>query len=316
MAKKLSIKKPALKKISIQRPTRQTFTSTKFIATTLILVSLVLLGGSAYVWYNRIFSDTDRVFYGMLSRSLETDSITRTVTQKDSSRTANQTYYIAFSPQTTMESTTVVEQVGQDRQTSSVTTKTIGQKNADYVQYSKISIPQSQSGGSDFSKVLNQWAKRENNPEKGEQAQFLDEAIFTFIPFGNFSQENRADLIEMIKQKNVYTLSNSQISYQEGRPVMQMTVSIKPKALIEVLRQYAEYSGIGDQSLLNPADYEKAANIGVDVKIDMLSRHLTQLDFPGQTRSETYTAYGLNRNIEIPTKTQTIPELQSKLMGQ
>lgn len=278
----------------------------------MVLAGVALLAGSAFTWYDRIFSDTDRVFYGMLSRSLETDTVTRTVVQNEQSRNVDQTYYISFSPDTMIESSSTITQIGQDRTSSSVTTKTIGQKDTDYVQYSNIQIPQSQ-GGKDFSNVLNQWAKRNKNEETGQGAQFLNEAIFTFIPFGNFSQENRTELLDMIRAKKVYEISGGEVSYQNGRPVMDMKVSIKPKALIEVLVQYAELSGVGDRDLLNPEDYERAADVGVQIKVDMLSRHLTEIAFPGQTRKETYSAYGLNRRIEVPQQSISIEELQSRL---
>lgn len=319
MVKKPTIKKLRVPKVKLRKPARPTkqgfkrkLKSTKTWTVVMLLAGLVLFGGSAYAWYDKIFSDPERVFYGMLSRSLESDTVTRTVTQDESSRNVNQTYYISFSPETMIESSSTITQIGQDRSSSSVTTKTIGQKDTDYVQYSDIQIPQSQ-GGKDFSNVLNQWAKREKNEESGQQAQFLNEAIFTFIPFGNFSQENRTELLDMIRAKKVYKISEGEVSYQNGRPVMEMNVSIKPKALIEVLVQYAELSGVGDRDLLNPEDYERAADVGVRIKVDMMSRHLTEIAFPGQTRKETYTAYGLNRRIEVPKQSITVEELQSRL---
>jgi hypothetical protein len=313
MLKKLSLRRPRIK---LKKPTKAGLKSTKLLVTILLLSGTVLFAGSAYVWYKNIFSDTDRVFYGMIDNSLGTESVTRTVTQSESSRTIDQTYYMAFTPKTLIESSSTIEQISPDRSKSSVTTRTIGQQDTDFVQYSDISIPPSQnSGNSDFSKVLNQWAKRQKNEETGEQAQFLNEAIFTFIPFGNFSSENRDVLVNMIREKKVYTLSNPSVSYQQGRPIMDVTVSIKPKALIEVLREYSIMSGIGDKELLNPADYERAGNVGVQIKIDMLSRHLTEISFPGQTRKETYGSYGLNRNIVVPTQTISVEELQGRLQN-
>lgn len=312
---KTMLRKPNISKLKPRRPATVDLKSAKFWTSLLLLAGLILLGTSGYFWYKNVFSDADRVFYGMLSRSLETDSVTRQVTQDEASRSVNQTYYISFSPETVIESSSTIDQVGQDRSKSSVTTRTIGERDTDYVQYSEINVPQSLGSKNDFSKVLNQWAKRQNKQESGEQAQFLNEAIFTFIPFGNFSQENRTELINLIKQAQVYKISRSETSYQNGRPMMDLTVSIKPKALIEVLREYAAISGLGQQDLLDPSQYEKASDVSVQIKIDMLSRHLTNIDFPGETRKETYGSYGLNRNVSVPTGTISVEELQSRLQN-
>lgn len=315
MARKLTFKKPnrpSFKRSNLKKPNLSRLRTTETLILVLFFVGGVIFGTAGFVWYKHIFSNTERVFYGMLEKNLETDSVTRSVHQTQGAQTTNQSYYTEFSPKPLIESISKVEQVGRDRKVTSVTTHTVATKDSDYVQYTEINLAASDQGR-DFSKLLNQWAQRTENEETGEKPQFINEAIFTFIPFGNLSQENREDLLQLIKQKKVYEFRNGDISYQEGRPIMTMIVTIKPKALIEVLLEYSKMTGIGDQDMLDPAQYENAGNVGLELKIDMLSRHLQEINFPGQTRSEKYTAYGLNRSVKLPTNTISIDELQSRV---
>lgn len=278
---------------------------------------LLLFVGTGYTWYTQIFSNTDRVFYDMVAKGLETNSVSRVTTQSEAGQKAEQSYYISFSPNTVLESSSKVEQTDpKTNEKSSVTIKTIANKDSDYVSYSEMIVPKSAGQKNDFSKVLNQWAKQERDDKTGEKPQFLQEAIVTIIPFGNLSQENHSDLVKLIKQREVYSFKEGEISYQNGKPVMTIDVSIKPKALVEVLRQYTKVTGIGDLESLNPAEYEKVPDLSVQLKVDMISRHLLEINFPGQTRKETYGAYGLNRKVTIPSNTITLKDLQSRIQVQ
>lgn len=306
------MKKLRKPKLSTARTTKLNVRSVKFLTLSMMVIALGLFGGMGYIWYTKIFTDGDRIFYDMVSSSMETDSVTRHISQNEASRSESQTYLMSFTPQTVIKSTSTVEQIGQDRAKSSVTTETIGLKDVDYVRYTDINIPASDDK-TDYSKVLNSWAKREANKESGQAAQFLNEAVFTFVPFGNFSTENRATLMDLMKQKKVYVLNNGKITYEDGRPIYTVDVSIKPQGLVEVLKKYADLTGLGNQEMLDPSQYDDSNSFVVKMKVDMLSRHLKQLDYPGETRSESYSGYGLNSVTALPTQTISVEELQSKL---
>ena len=279
----------------------------------MLVVGLAGFAYSGYVWYTKIFSNTDRIFYGMVDKSLTTDSVTRSISQNDASRSENQAYYISFSPDSAIQSVSKVDQIGQDRQKSSVTTETMGTRTADYVSYKAIQIPSTGADQPDYSKVIGKWAKRDASGDSGQQAQFLNEAIFTFIPFGNFSQENKDKLTTILHEKNVYELNNSKITYEGGRPTLNVDVSINPRGLVETLKEYATITGLGNQDLLDPSQYDNNNSFVVGVKVDMLSRHLKKITYPGDTREETYEAYGLNKNIKLPEQTISVEDLQKQL---
>lgn len=298
---------------ALKRPSIN-FKSIRLWTFTLLISGLIVLGGGIYLWYTTIFTDEDRIFYGMVEESLKTDSVSRLITQNDSSRTENQNFFVTFTPTPLVNSISTVNQINQNREITTVSTETIGTRTEDFVRYTDINIPSSSGDTTDYSKVVNTWAKRDTNAEQGQGPQFLNEAIFTFIPFGNFPGADRAELMQLIRDKDVYRLGrDGKVVYDNARPVYEVTVSIKPRGLVEVLKRYEEMTGLGDASMLNPDQYADIHNFGIVVKIDMLTRHLRQVSYPGESRVETYEAYGLNRNIVLPETSISIEELQGRL---
>jgi hypothetical protein len=302
-----------LKKPTFTKPKLATFTSFRTLVSAAILVGVILLAGAGYVWFKNILTDPNRVFYGMIDKNLETDSVVRVVSQPSSSKSIEQSYYMSYTPALATESLSTIEQVGQDRQTSKVITRSIGTKDTDFVKYEKIDIPSGPEQG-DYSKLVNQWAKREKNPETGEAPQFLNEASFMFVPFGNLSHQDRDKLVKIMKDKKIYKIKKTSQDLSNGRATMDMEVDINPEGLITMLAEYVKITGLGDASQLNPDDYKETPDVSVNMNIDMLSRHLRSIKFAGDTtRVETYSAYGINREIKIPTNTISIEELQNRL---
>jgi hypothetical protein len=310
MAKK--IPRVSAKVPKLRRPSRASFKSFKVLVTGLLLLSIILLGGAGYVWYKNILTDSDRVFYGMLSKSLQTDSVSRTVTQTSSLRNVTQTYNLTYRPTPIAESETTIEQVGENRETNSVTTRSIGTKDVDYVQYTDIQIT-NVTGKPETKEILGQWAKRDKNTETGEAPQLLSEALFMFVPFGNLASEKREELVSKMRENKSYSFKEGKLEMSGLRPVMTYEVAIKPKALVEVLGAYVQETGIGDASQLDPASYEQAENVHVRITVDLLSRHLKEMTFIGDTRKETYSSYGVKRDIQLPKDTISISDLQTRL---
>lgn len=300
------------KKLNIWSPIKSFFTSFRGIMISLVLVGVLAFSASGYFWYTNMLTDSKHVFEGMLSESLQTNSVVRTVNQDTALKTVEQSYYVSF-PRATAESVTTIEQVGQDRQKTVVKTATIGTRNSDYVQYSDIQIPQL-IGKKDTSKLVGQWARRDSNPKTGETTQFLSESIFMFVPFGNFKPSDRQTLLDLMKKNQTYIYKQQgNVDFSSGRPTMTYHVTINPKSLVEVLSEYVKITGIGDPAQLNPADYEGSSNVDVEMTIDVLTRHIKDVKFLADSRKESYSSYGLDRNVVLPKQTITVEELQNRL---
>jgi hypothetical protein len=311
MAKKLpSVPKKAPK---LRRPTKSQLTSFRAVISYILVLSIVMLGVSGYYWYKNIFTDPDRVFYGMIEKNLSTPSISRTVNQQERLRSVEQTYRVFFQPVPYTESVTTIDQVGLDRQKSTVVTKSIGTKDDDFVQYKSINVP-SLGNKEKLSDIEGKWAKRVTSKESGQQPQFLTEAMFMFIPFGSMSPQQRDDLVNLMKENETYTYSTGKLELEGIRPVMTYDVRVKPEALVEVLAEYAKQTGVGDLSQLNPEEYKNSGDVQMRVTVDVLSRHLKTIDFD-DSRKETYTGYGLREKLVLPENPIAIDELQNRLQA-
>ncbi len=301
--------------MKVKKPTKagikKTVKSTKFLAGLLVVMALGGFGYSGYYWWNNSFMDKDEIFYGMLDKSLNTSSVLRTIDQTDSGRTEKQSVYLRYAPGIVFNSVSNLQQVDQNRNLSKVSTESFANKNGDFIRYTDISIANTSNDQADYTKLLNTWAKRSDNTNKGSQ--FLNEAAFTFVPFGNFSSEKRAELVNKLKDKKVYQLNGEKISYENGRPIYTAFASISPRGFVDVMRDYARATGVGDVQQLDPEQYDPKNSFTIQIKIDVISRHLKQIEYPGGERTEKYEAYGLFRNIEEPTSYISTEELQDRL---
>lgn len=314
---KLKLKKPNLK-LKIKKPTKagfkSTIKSTKFLVSLLLILGIAGFGYTAYYRYNNTFMDKESIFYGMLDKSLNTSSVLRSIEQDGGGKTEKQSIYLSFAPQITLHTKSSVEQITQSREHSLVATETYATKDSDFIRYTNIDVPKSEGDKTDYTKVLDTWAKRANNdPSGNKQSQFLDEAAFTFVPFGNFPDGKRAELVNNLRNRKVYQLTDTKITYDNGRPVYAGSVSINPRGFVEVMRDYAVATGVGNLDQLDPSQYENKNIFTIQVKIDVISRHLTLIQYPKGDRTEHYDAYGLYKKLDVPTKYISVEELQGRL---
>jgi len=317
MAKKPSktnqVAKKSSKNIFKKRVSKQTAILT--IALTVAVAAFVVSGA---FWWSRIFMNPDKVFQSMLANNLSSRSVSRNVVQNDPSNGVDQSTYVSFSaPEVVSQSRTVLSQKNRDRSTTTVTTETIGTKNTDLVRYVSAEGAEGLSIAGNIQGILGVWASRQPDTGKGESATFLNEAVFSVVPFGNLTQSQRSQLIDYINQQDVYQYNPVAVkkSFKNGRYIYTYNVQLSPKAFVGLLAKYVEVTGIGDSSQLDPSAYESAGPINLKMDIDILSRQLIEIDYGSNGRSETYPSRNLYRDIKIPTETIPFDELQKRLTG-
>jgi hypothetical protein len=310
--KKLPIKKLRLRR-SGKTPVANKSLSFKQGISLLVIVTLGLFGVSGYYWFQNIFSDPNRIISDMLDKSMQTTSVYRSVVQDNGQSNVNQNIFMSFTPKVVAQSVTDLKENSQIGETN-VTTETLGTKDTDFVRYTSIDVRNSPVKR-DFSKVVNQWSKRVNNPQTGEGISFLNDALFVAVPFGNLDQNQRTELKNEINKVNLYQYTNAKREFVSGRPVMNYTIQLDPKALVTVLAKYVQVTGVGAGAVLDPTAYEGAAKIQLQLKVDMLSRHINTIDFVSSGRKESYHGYNVAHKIDLPTKTIGTDELQTRLQA-
>lgn len=276
-----------------------------------ILATVFLFGASGYYWYQNIFTNPDRVLNDMLDKSLQASTVQRRVSQSQGDSSLNQAVFVSFSPKVLTESVSELNEITTLGRTI-VKTENIGTQNADFVRYTDIEVSGDRTGR-DFSKVTGIWGKRESQAESGQPASFLRDALFTAVPFGNLNNSQRDELKSEIKRVSLYQYKEAKKEYIDGRPVMTYQIDLDPHALVTVLAKYSEITGLGKSPELNPAMYEGAQRVPLNISVDLLSRHVSTIGFRGSDRLETYGAYNMFLNIDEPQDTIDINELQNRL---
>ncbi len=293
-------------------PAAQTGISFRQAAGGLLVLSIALLGISGWFWWSGVVMNSDRAFNDMLSRSLQTDSVTRQVAQNNAQGSVDQLVRLDLSPTPTAQTVTKVKQPG-PKGPSLVTTETIGTQQQDYIRYRSISSP-SVANADDVKKVVGTWGTREAGTAP---ATFFDEAVIGLVPFGNLNSADRQAIRKLQNNQNVYSYTKVDRARQNGRPVFIYKVSIGPQALIASLAEYSKLTGLGDSSQLDPKDkaYANMPPLKVDMTVDALSRQLTRIKYSDSARAENYSGTGLKTPITKPSQTIPIAELQKRLQS-
>ncbi len=302
--KKLQIKKPSPLSANRRYKLQLIF---------LIVATLALFAMSGLYWYRNVLTNPDRLLGDMLNKSLQTESLFRSVSQGTGRNSVSQDVYVAFSPKTISKSVSELKESSQAGNTT-VVTETLGTKTTDFVRYTGIDV-QGNNPNQDFKSVLNVWGKKDSDPEQGTRPTFLSEALFLVVPFGNLNPDQRSQLKNEIDRVNLYHYTKSTLDFENGRPIARYDMEIDPQSLITVLRKYVELTGVGNPQDLDPAAYEGAQAVRVEMKVDILSRHLKAVNFTDSDRRETYAGYNVPKEISLPNETITIDELQTKLQA-
>ncbi|HEX5797225.1 MAG TPA: hypothetical protein VFX86_02445 [Candidatus Saccharimonadales bacterium] len=280
----------------------------------IVLAAVILLGVSGWLWWNKIVMDPGRVLDDAIARNLQTRSIVKHVSQSGVTGGVEQTSYLSFFPPSVRSQASTVLSQGIGSNSASITTETIGTPEVDYVRYTSVEGADNLIGTDRLKQLLGIWSKREQNVG-GNEASFLNETLFGILPYGYFNDEQRSQLIEMLDQKDVYRYTSTTKSIENKRPVYTYEMSINPSQLVEFMRQYTVLSGVGNPSDLDPEQYKGLGDIRVRLVIDILSRQVKRIEYP-TGRTETYNGQNLYRQIELPSQTIPVEELQRRLQGQ
>lgn len=283
-----------------------------------IVFGIVLVGvlvAAGWLAWSKVVVDPDRVLSDTLNNSLRTPSITREVVQGQGASGVEQVSYISFrQPDPRANTKTVIYQTTANNTRASVGTETIGTNNSDFVRYTGITEAGGEDGTGGLGDLIGTWAQRNANDSSNpaDSLTFFNEGLFSIIPFGNMDKSSRETLIGMINDKNLYQYASAEKKLENNRLVYVYEFSINPADLVDVLRYYMELTGNGDPSQLDPLEYEGAPPIQILVKIDILSRQVSSIEYP-QGRVENYSGYGLYRPVDIPSETIPIQQLQQRV---
>lgn len=276
---------------------------------------IILLIAGTLGWYRLYYTNPSEVFSRMLHNSLSTPGVTKVVSQSDTDQQLDQRAQLVTTPTQRVRSTVILRQgAGGD---TLITTESIGTTHADYVRYADLKTNQKTAEGKDFNfaAILNIWGKADSNDTTSGGAQLYNQTVLGVVPVGNLDATLRQQLLNQIINDNVYTVNYATIkkTKQAGRPVYSYDVSVMPVAYVSMLKAYARDIGLKQLEPVDPNQYAGSAPLKFNFNIDVWSGALTQITYKDSKRTEKFSSYGVHPQIELPTKTVPIEQLQSKL---
>lgn len=284
-------------------------------AASIKLLALIIFIGSAGMWITSIYNAPARVFNGMLSNNLSTESVTRVSNTSNNGVPVEKYEQISFVPQAAARTVINIDQrtSGGD---SKVMTETVGTQAADFSRYLVIETSQKNDQGKalDYSSVKNLWGKGDST---SGPPQYYQQAVLGLVPFANLNDDDRQKVLKAITEKKAYTVDYSKVAPKKvGKyAALVFPVKVDTAGYIEVLKVLGKSIGLGDLADLDPAAYKDAPPIELSLVVDKASRQLIELDYVGSDQKETYTSYGLSAPVVQPTKTISVDELQQKVQS-
>lgn len=297
-----------------RRPTNNTYKTTII---TSVLALIILLLGISY-WWTNIYTDSNNVFWGMINTNLTTNSVTRHVVLNQNGRDVDQLIRLQFGAQDASESRVTLKQKDSNG-TSVIKSETIGTPNNDFSRYIFISTSQKSQAGKplDTSKVIGYWGKSTDPPAgKNPAVQYYPQSILTIIPYGNFNQKQRQEMVNQMHTQNVYDLSGGSVKSdkQNGRAVYVYQLKVNPSAYVQLMQTYTKLLGLGDIGL-DPANYAGSPPLSTEITVDKLSRQITKISYSASGQSETIVDQNIFQPVKLPTQTIPIVELQKRIQN-
>lgn len=280
----------------------------------IIVAATAILLVAGYGWWHSVRSNPQRTLYGVIENNFRVQGVTRNVTQDNSPQKVQQSVALSLSPDAVAHGKTEISQTGSVE--AQVKTEAISTPDEEFVRYLDISTTQKNDDGEalDFEELLGVWGKS-NSAMTGQPGQTYGEAVLGVVPTGNFNAAGRKALMDIVRSDNVYEFDVNTLQREtvNGRPTYVYDVKVAPTGYIKLLKKYGSLAGMSQLEQLDPSRYEGAEPLTFKLRVDVWSQRLSGIEYAGATRTEALSSYGIRREIDFPTESISVDELQAKL---
>lgn len=304
---KITTKKVERKKarLSIRRPAISLKSMKRFMLPFAAAAAVLLVG---IFWYYRVYTDPQKVFWGMVSNNLSTDGVSKISNQNSGQYNSEEITKIAFRPQVTVHNIRDITDHSQGEPTK-VKLEAIGAKNGDYQRYIKIDRPAQEGRDKpDYSNVYDKWLKTGEN-----DSQLIAANLFGPFLFGQLTQNSKESVIKQLRTAYRVNYASVKKMNLDGRRTYSFDVEISLKQYATAAKRYAEVRGLNVADQINPDSYSDDTKTNVTVLVDALSRQIKRVQYSSTNSVEEYTSYGLSSNVKPPAKTISQDEFQKAI---
>jgi hypothetical protein len=310
---KKSVKKSPTKKSGAK--TSSKLGGFKLTPNAMMWSSLFLLALVSLLWIHFYYFSPQRVFNAMLNNSFRTTGLTRSIEEDNMFQNINRVLAFQTVPEPIIRGYTEVIQ-GENVQ---VLAENIGTPNSDYIRYVEIADQQETGDPTDYSQILDIWSF--NRVASDDLlAEIYGDTVLGVIPFGNLNYQDRQELLELIRDNNVYAVDYGQarVTNENFRRKITYPVSVSPETYVLLLKDFASRVGIVQLEDVDPAQFAGAQPIEFLIEVDALTRQMVGLRSSGDggQRNESFSNFGLVQDVRPPEQAISQEELQQRIETQ
>lgn len=291
----------------------------KTLAIVVFLAGALILIGSCFLWFDKVHSNPNNVFWGMVDGSFKSYGRSTSTKQSDATQNVEQkqdTRLQLGAQNVAVGQTILLQNSGREDQVA-VTSQSISTPSKNFVRYSEINVSQKLPDGSspDFTAIENTWASEEVTELGGSS---FGQAVFGslgHIPLGNLNPQAREKIINYMKDNKVYEVQSYNKGYRNNRAVYTYEAKVNMVKYVTMLKMFDEATGLNELGDIEPTQFIDQPAIEVTLVVDILSRNLVEFSYKGSAESEKLGSYGATRYITLPSQTISIQELQQKLQS-
>ena len=277
----------------------------------LVIVATLVIAG-VVIWWQSVYISPQRIFSDMLVNNLTTSSVTKNEISTTNGSTLTQRVNLQLGASNSSRWIVTVHQ-----KSAAVTTDSIGTTTAGYVRYTQITPSNNQPA---VNNVLGVWAKAKAGDPTSRlpnlfATSLLDLNAAPVPPIGNPTPTIRNQMLDYIKTEDIFSVDYAKVTTGviNGRKVETYPVNVKLAPYIRLMQAFANAYGLKQLDRLSASQYQSAAPVKLTIAVDKLSHQMVRVTYPTTGFNETYTDYGLNRSVTLPTKTISEADLQLRL---
>lgn len=277
-----------------------------------VFLGIAILAATGWYWYQNVVTDPQNAFDRMLNSSLQSSSYARHSTQEQADQSLVVDSVQTLAPYHRVYAQNVLTQGGGN---TVIETENLATTDTNYVRYTDIKTDQKKITGEDFdfSSVLGVWGQAPAANAESSTSQLYSQNVV--VPLVNLDPINRKQLLEQIKNDQVYTVDYNNVTRQKtnGRLTYTYSVTVAPVSYINMLKTLDSMLAINQLENLNPEVYQDTPPLTFAFEVDVLSGQLVKIVYQNNQLEETFSSYGAQVDVRTPKDTIELQLLQTRL---
>lgn len=277
----------------------------KYLVPFLVALLIALVG---IFWYYKIYTDPQKIFWGSIENNLSTRGYSKESSQESGSFVSKEVNQVIFSPKLGVVSVRDITD-GTQQPPTRIKLEALGTPMTDYQHYALIDRPAASGKAKpDYARVYGMWLKSEE-----DGAQLINSNLFGPLLFGDLSEPLKKVVVAGLRKAYVVNYASVQKLNLDGRRTYSFDVEVVLSHYASAAQKYARGLGLPIADQIDPKSYSPEDKTRITLFIDALSRQIRKVQFQTGNNFESYTGYGIGKEIVPPTKTVSSEEFQNAI---